>query len=910
MPTKPVEYLLSEPVEYLPSEPVEFMPSANMGINFLTDSKDTEIERQTLVDYYVNKLESFEHKKLTEEESPIDDSGNTNNIDVSIVSSQNTHSVKNSNVLNWLSDINDIPAAVSENESNIAEFDDDSNVGGDGCVNSDMNEDPFLTVVESAETDVMNTIHTCISENTREEMNDYFDICDDIVIEEHEFLSYNVESSLFGEESSSTSYDKDTVDDFEEHDGGMKDESVDVVRDLPIKVKGASQTDNELDTNLQEGFKQKIVELVASNETTPAPTNLIAQSDDEKIVTKYKQQLKESQNAQSKLLTAASDEDVDTIACNIVKQAVAKGVLKFFNSFSDRFTGASSNDCDTEYEMRDKYENKSELDPKKGLYSWSCGIAVGNSEEEGEVSNKFLTEGKLVTKPEQDCVVERVETEIIQDENEIKLSTNKPDDIGKFIFKQIASKHGINIVSPEKTQIQREQKTTKADSCHEEFDTQLRYCVDPDEHVNKTSGTSIPISLGYQNSQESELDCAFTNQKYVLRSGVKKNIRRFSEEMDWDVNSLVSSQSEAIDAFRMKASQRGIRIVDPRDGAEFSTDSDIEVEHFASQRSLMSRSENAELDDRRMSTTNTMMPKLNPDSLEFKPGRKKCSISSDLRPDAVEFNPESLNSSQSLNTSITESDKLDSSMSVDAPEFVPVLSTISSKLRSDAIAFEPEEKKSAKPNIFYIPTPTEKKPNPSVAIQASPDTSSTCVGTRRIKTEDAWTVTGSCSTREVSVNTENSINTETAGENVIVKRSTFKYSNKATNTDMFQKRTVGINVRSRKPLKVPAIDKMTMTDVVQVETEECRETLTKFDHGDALATRTIAKSYKSDHIDTEECNKPKPMTKHDIYMAEKLAKQALLLENMRTLQVGITPLAKLLGLMIEALSVFPSTFSF
>ncbi|XP_045174672.2 uncharacterized protein LOC123535965 [Mercenaria mercenaria] len=834
------------------SEPFPFL---SLGNNI---DGNRAIDRQNLVDYYVNKHESLsQHRMLDKDlnkvnEASLNENNNNNANDGSkcvskslekyVWSEYNTltnrmevvkinakplaSGDRNSNVLNWLSKSEGVPVSndhydfaeeVNEKESS-PEVDHEKNLENVSCVNQAANAETEFKKLE----DILD-----VNDN-------YFDDSVDIVIEEHEFLSYKVSSSPFGDENSSSEYDDDDETALDEVDGEIFSRSDLVKKEGEVVDTNADILSRTKEISIQMKGEEQVLGIETADDMdrkklpSKEKVSLISQTDDEKIVNQYQQQLEEVEKAQIELLASAS-KDVEKIASNIVSQAIAKGVIKFFSTFKDKLTDTEKENYEKVLEIREvknmcgNRNDKVSQESKKGLYSWNSGNEMNKDSEVEKCEDIVETDAP--------CIQELT----------IRPTSKKPDDFEKFFFKRTASKHGITIVSPEKVVSYK-----KSDFVKEETPESIESHNDEDpfEHLFKSSGNSAP-----KNFYSRDTDSERRNIKEAFKMGIK---RVLSEEADSDVNSIEGSQSDFGDAFRLKASLSGILVQDPSEKVEFSTDSDAELEQLSRHRN--SRGDNADTERKRStSTPDPFNLPLNPKSPEFKPGWKKRTISGGLRPEAAEFNPESLNSSFSLNTSVSGSDfseKLDSSMRIDAPAFVPVSIKTGPTPRYDAALFEPKEQEQRKPKVFYIPTPKEKTPNPSVAIQASLNTSTICVGTKKIKTKESAMVTNTCNTRDVSVNTET--DTEIDGKNVNVKKSSKKFTSKATNTDMSQKRSIGINVRSKTAVKPLTYDMTTMTEVIPEIKEE-------------------GKDMGSKGTDLE----------------EKLKKQAILLESMGSLQIEL-----------------------
>ncbi|XP_060596579.1 uncharacterized protein LOC132750588 isoform X2 [Ruditapes philippinarum] len=318
----------------------------------------------------------------------------------------------------------------------------------------------------------------------------------------------------------------------------------------------------------------------------------------------------------------------------------------------------------------------------------------------------------------------------------VKKGKDDSDDFEKFFFKVTASRHGISISSPEK---------------------------EPDVGNGEVPNSSQSL----------------------------KTVN--------DISSVEGSQSDVGDAFKLKASQSGIIVQDPRERAEFSTDSDAELDQSYRDRANLQRK-------RHMSTPVPSNIKLDPKIPEFKPRSRKRAVSCGLRAEAI--------------SEVDHKKEIDSTIRADAPAFVPIWKTTDPKKNNDIIPSEQkEQKQESTAQIDNTPLSKESASNTTVAIQAQPDTSDVNVETVKIVTKESSTVTCTCECRDVSVNTVT--DAEIDGENEVVKRSSRRFSSKATNTDMSNKRTIGTQHSTKEKVKPQMNDQDTMTELLPELGEGC-----------------------------------------------------------------------------------------
>ena len=335
----------------------------------------------------------------------------------------------------------------------------------------------------------------------------------------------------------------------------------------------------------------------------------------------------------------------------------------------------------------------------------------------------------------------------VSEENELAVKNEKDNfgDYEKLLFRMTASRHGISISSPEK-------RST--------------------------------ISETAESSQSLRYESSFLNFQKTVN----------------DISSIEGSQSDVGDAFRLKASQSGILVQDPREGIEISTDSDCELNQINWQHNSKKDVKNVHR-KRHTSTPDHCYTTLDPNKPEFKPRSRERAMSCELRAEAAEFKPVSQNSSFSLNTSISGSD------------LVPVLEKPVLLINNDHIPLEQnEEELQQRSQIDNITVLKEATSNTNVTIQASP---STCnVGT----STDVHTET------DVGTNTELHIETD------IVDKSLINFSTVATNTELLNKISVGTQHFEEMKEKTIMKDIATMTESVPELEERCEDSAVDLTH--------------------------------------------------------------------------------
>lgn len=795
------------------------------------------IERQHLVDYYVNKHENLGQKlKEKNMNKNIEDKivGNINNNAEPFVNED-----KNSNVLHWLSKSEGLE--ISNDGIDYMKIDFEQTVKRTADTNSELTTRESLYEVSCLEDGLKHEkkpLKACWYE-TEDKANKNVSLFDDSIdiIEDHEFLSGNLKTSAVEYDSTFSSFEESAG--YDEVNGEINTytNKVDLVKDKDVcecaencanqKICciNVHQQPVEINTGSVSDVSGKKEELEFS----------ISKTIEENVIHKYQQQLQEAENSQIEILTTTS-KFLEQIASKIVKKAVAKGVLKFFNTvegtyadFERDFIGTTSDAIPVE--NREEIENNANsLGKTEGMYSLAVATATICCE-----TNEILQEGQSADVKQANGHTDKTkeDADVSDTERNIAIRNTKQTDFEKFFFKQTASRHGITIVSPEKEV-----------SCQE--------LSKKDAEVENSKDTET-AKLQDQNSSFKQVNMlgnkSFEKATQLNKSHCKQGGKKLAEEIDSETASIEGSHSDSGEAFRMKACQRGILVQDPANKVEISTDSDAELEQL-SLKGENRRKKSEQAHERNTSTPDAFALILNTDSPEFKPARKKRTVASRLRADAAEFNPGSLSSSFSLNSSVSESEtseKLDTSMRANAP----IKLETCSKLKADAASFETNITQPWKQDVLSISKLKDKKSNQSVAIQVSPYLRTVCVGTKILKTKETCSLTGSCETRDVAINTE--INSDVDCKYVTVKRQTAKLASKASNTDNPQKRSVAINVKLKKPMRPATSSVMTMTEASPLKMEEC---------------------FNCDPDETD--------------LVERLMKQDILLQSMGKLQVSLS----------------------
>ena len=420
------------------------------------------------------------------------------------------------------------------------------------------------------------------------------------------------------------------------------------------------------------------------------------------------------------------------------------------------------------------------------LYSWPYSSdtdtsfkAVGENHAEKQTN---VTKKSVCAKHTEDKINVDSNVNSQREEFSSTVQTKVSDDFEKFYFKQKASQHGIEIVSPLK----------RASSLSSESDSENGI------HHRRTE-------------KQKQISDLF-------------DISRSQSESS-DLHSLDGSDAQ-IDpsyVFKQKASKLGIKIQNPKQTIELSAEnSDAELETYAVQNKADL------LHDLVRPDTSTPEPEglpLNPESPEFKPGWKRKienrqGAVNSMRPDAPEFNPDAWNTrSSDLNDSLNKIE-----MRAEAPEFKPENSFDSSKMRVNAPPFDPlktaGETVTKVSKVFHIPTPKPKEEKPAIGIQASPETSDSSVNTRRLKTKDTSMSTGSCESRDVCVNTEFSGNQEAESHTLPTKQSK-SFASKNTNTDVPRRRSIAVSANISGGYHGAKMDEKQKTeDVVKLERDQ------------------------------------------------------------------------------------------
>ena len=521
-------------------------------------------------------------------------------------------------------------------------------------------------------------------------------------------------------------------------------------------------------------------------------------------------------------LGVESDENIDLLAAAIVSGVIAKAAIEFIDTnrfervgieagnsemLQDKDSSANDN-CNTNAETKvikgsssvlvatennstginnkensndegtetgnpqassnsESFDQENETCGRHRLYSWpysSDNESSAKTEGTNDIDTKineikdFESEKDTTSKDEMNNnVMPQGDDAITNSESEV-IKQQATEDFEKYYFKQKASQHGIQIVSP--------LKRTSRGSLSSESDTERI------EHMHNIRKYPDKIS-----------------------SDVFHMSRSQSESSDLHSLDGSDSQVDPSDIFKHKASMLGIKIQNPKRTIELSAEnSDAELEGWTS------HNKGELIHDFDRQHTSTPEPdgiSLNPQSPEFKPGWRKNIINSQvtktsMRADAPEFNPEAWNTSSSdLNDSLSKIE-----MRPEAPEFKPDISVDSSKMKVTATPFEPlktaQETLTAKSKVFHIPTPAPKQQKFTKCIQASPDTKNCSVNTRRVKTKDNSMSTGSCYSRDVCVNTDADDPHGRESQTLLAKSKRFVSKN--TNTDVPKRRSIAVNV--------------------------------------------------------------------------------------------------------------------
>ena len=523
-------------------------------------------------------------------------------------------------------------------------------------------------------------------------------------------------------------------------------------------------------------------------------------------------------------LGVESDENIDLLAAAIVSGVIAKAAIEFIDTkrfervgieagnsemLQDKDSSANDN-CNTNAETKvikgsssvlvatennstgtsnkensndegtetgnpqassnsESFDQENETCGRHRLYSWpysSDNESSAKTEGTNDIDNKineikdFENEKDTTSKDEMNNnVMPQGDDAITNSESEV-IKQQTTEDFEKYYFKQKASQHGIQIVSP--------LKRTSRGSLSSESDTERI------EHMHNIRKYPDKIS-----------------------SDIFHMSRSQSESSDLHSLDGSDSQVDPSDIFKHKASMLGIKIQNPKRTIELSAEnSDAELEGWTSQ------NKGELVHDFGRQHTSTPEPdgiSLNPQSPEFRPGWRKNILKENsqitknsMRADAPEFNPDSWNTSSSdLNDSLSKIE-----MRPDAPEFKPENSIDSSKMKVTATPFEPlktaTEALTTKSKIFHIPTPAPKQQKFTKCIQASPDTKNCSVNTRRVKTKDNSMSTGSCYSRDVCVNTDADDQHGRESQTLLAKSKRFVSRN--TNTDVPKRRSIAVNV--------------------------------------------------------------------------------------------------------------------
>ena len=604
------------------------------------------------------------------------------------------------------------------------------------------------------------------------------EVFDDSVdyIEEHEFLTYDVTSSPFSP--------CDTDEEHEEN-GCLEMRGHDEMPESPVPDVTYSVV------NIKPELKNEIDDI---------------KSNDEKVLLKFKKELEGSEIKKTEVLKSGvvNDNNIEMLASAIVTGVLAKAVIEIIshdngdkivkddmkildiessvdgnlNTNAEIVTSKPEPEIreilnevkemnkkgnNTQQNIGENHEDISPTSDRQRLYSWPY------SEDKDEENDTDMEKSKEkvieVTTPSKTHKVEIIVDQNANSEKEnisvdsiaktVKTASESSKDFEKFYFKQKASQHGIEIISP------------------------LR-------NLNNLNNLKETASVSSESDNESE---NLAKRKKGRLNSVDRYSRSQSESSDYQ---SIDSDSQADPAyiFKQKASKLGITFQNPNKTIELSTENtDAELESYTS------KHKDLHLEDPRRSNTSTPEPTLflNPDSPEFKPGwRKKIEANNRTlsKTDGVESKSSSLNTSSSdISDNISKIE-----LRVDAPEFNPAnfsMKTASQKLES-LKKTEDNHQKGAK--IFHIPTPKAKKENPSIGIQASPKLNDISVNTRRVKTKDFGGETNSCDSREVCVNTDFPGIVDQADSHTLPVKPPKHFVSKNTNTDVPKRRSIAVSV--------------------------------------------------------------------------------------------------------------------
>ncbi|XP_052227550.1 uncharacterized protein LOC127842209 isoform X2 [Dreissena polymorpha] len=319
-------------------------------------------------------------------------------------------------------------------------------------------------------------------------------------------------------------------------------------------------------------------------------------------------------------------------------------------------------------------------------------------------------------------------------------------------------------------------------------------CVFPEDTTDVSEETTgmEPISNSlYQNNAINQVPEGIK----IWQSKITQDNNYMSDNLDSDTCSIDGSLSDSLDAFKLKAMRRGIKIEDPKD---LFSDSDSEMMTKIPGLKFRRHSGPAFASERARSSTPTSYPSASsstptsyPSALISNPADEQSNI---------QFAPPATYSwSDSLNNSFAGSDVTDtlnnSQIRANAPEFFPRKKS-RNEMGSDF-----------NDNILHVNAPNDKKLCFSVGTQVAPCCQDVCIETKVIKMKDICIETGSCDIRNVLVGTDSSTLISANGLKIV--KPSVKCVSKAVGTDKKKRRSVGVNIRMRDP---PKHDKDTMTE--------------------------------------------------------------------------------------------------
>ena len=510
---------------------------------------------------------------------------------------------------------------------------------------------------------------------------------------------------------------------------------------------------------------------------------------------------------------------VEVLASAIVKEAVTEALSTLANETQTDSNGESidelsgidesqnvSNNCSRDTRINSKPERKTRL------YSWAYTEIHKKDPQKTDIMMDGLDES--IAEPDHNVEIPENVQKVEVSEEMIQRSSS-----------QGAPHCGVATSSNDQ-------------KCEIRYDDSTKRFCEKETWLNDTPSHEV-----HQRSciKESNSDfCQSFDLKMIFKH--KEICRSQSEGSESDMQSLEGSQSDPMEAFKMKASKRGIRIMNPAERLGSVTDSDadsdlkpIGISRSNTMESLasdfkpdpISRSSTIEsFTEHSTSAQQSIGNQLNPDVPEF---RMDYSLETNLT--KLESVPDSPTISKNLplnpNSAIFQP-KFDKQNSDSLVEKKPADQSFrnyepsqpwDTNIRVDAAVFVPGAKKDIKKlkaGIFYLPTPeASKEVDLSVAVQASPTVTSTGVGTKRVKLKDSTMCTSSCDTREVAINTDGK---EEIGHGLVILPRKAKIVSKSKSTDDVSKRSVGVNVRIKDQAKqIKRRDASTIVDTSYCE---------------------------------------------------------------------------------------------